>query len=174
MHPPHPAHPRRCLLLTLAAAAALPLAALAHGDGHTGASAAAQPVAQEQKAWGIAGDRAAARRTVRIAMSDRMRFTPDTVKVTLGETVRFVFRNEGKTLHEFVLGTRASLEEHAALMMKFPGMEHDDPWMAHVPPGKTAEIVWTFNRPGQFDFGCLVAGHFQSGMSGRVEVLARR
>jgi uncharacterized cupredoxin-like copper-binding protein len=27
-------------------------------------------------------------------------------------------------------------------------MEHDEPYMAHVPPGKTGEIVWTFNRAG--------------------------
>lgn len=155
----------------LSLTAAVPTA-FAHESAHAG-HAATGPVVKEQKDWGIAADRATAKRTIRIAMSDRMRFTPDTVKVKLGETVRFVFRNEGAALHEFVLGTKASLEEHAALMLKFPGMEHDDPWMAHVQPGKTGEIVWTFNRPGRFEFGCLVAGHFQAGMRGQVEVVAR-
>ena len=48
-------------------------------------------------------------------------------------------------------------------MVKFPNMEHDEPYMAHVAPGKTGEIVWTFNRAGDFDFACLIAGHYQAG-----------
>ena len=34
-------------------------------------------VRKEQTAWGIAGDAAAARRTVEVRMSDNMRFDPD-------------------------------------------------------------------------------------------------
>ena len=162
--------------LLLAAALALNLAApglaLAHGDGHAAKTGATK---KEQKDWGIAADAgvggAAVRRVV-FTMSDAMRFTPDTLNVALGETLRIVVRNEGKLLHEFVLGTKKELDAHAALMLKFPDMEHDEPWMAHVPPGKTAEIVWTFNRAGQFDFACLIAGHYQAGMVGRIKVAA--
>jgi uncharacterized cupredoxin-like copper-binding protein len=71
-----------------------------------------------------------------------------------------------------VLGTRKELEEHAASMQRFPDMEHDEPYMAHVPPGQTGEIVWTFNRSGDFDFACLVAGHYQAGMTGKIAVAA--
>ena len=39
--------------------------------------------------------------------------------------------------------------------------------------GKTAEIIWTFNRPGDFDFACLIAGHFQAGMVGKITVSAK-
>ena len=39
-------------------------------------------------------------------------------------------------------------------------------------PGQTGEIVWTFNRAGHFNFACLIAGHYQAGMVGRVKVLA--
>ena len=46
-------------------------------------------------------------------------------------------------------------------------MEHDEPYMAHVAPGKTGEIVWSFNRAGEFDFACLIPGHYQAGMVGR-------
>ncbi|MFS8086585.1 MAG: plastocyanin, partial [Acidobacteriota bacterium] len=28
------------------------------------------------------------------------------------------------------------------------------------------------NRPGEFDFACLIAGHFQAGMVGKVRVAA--
>jgi uncharacterized cupredoxin-like copper-binding protein len=48
-------------------------------------------------------------------------------------------------------------------------MEHDEPYMAHVPPGKTGEIVWTFNRAGRFEFACLIAGHYPS-MVGTIDV----
>jgi uncharacterized cupredoxin-like copper-binding protein len=75
-------------------------------------------------------------------------------------------------LHEFVLGTKKELDAHAALMLKFAAMEHDEPYMAHVLPGKTGEIVWTFNRAGEFAFACLINGHYQAGMVGRVKVIA--
>jgi uncharacterized cupredoxin-like copper-binding protein len=144
----------------------------AHGDAsHAGKSA---PVRKEQKAWGIAGEAKAARRTVRFEMSDDMRFTPDRLDVRQGETVRIVVRNKGSVLHEFVLGTKDELDAHAALMVKFPGMEHDEPYMAHVPPGKSGEIIWTFNRAGDFDFACLIAGHYQAGMVGKVKVTAEK
>jgi uncharacterized cupredoxin-like copper-binding protein len=92
------------------------------------------------------------------------------LEVRRGETLRIVLKNEGAMLHEFVLGTRQELDEHAALMLKFPNMEHDEPYMAHVPAGGQAQIVWTFNRAGEFDFACLIAGHYQAGMVGKIFV----
>ena len=153
----------------LASLAAYAAVAIAHTDtSHTTATAAKK----EQKEWGIAGDAKAAARTIELKMSDNMRFTPDRIEVKQGETLRLVMKNEGKLLHELVLGTKKELDEHAALMVKFPNMEHDEPYMAHVPPGKTGEIVWNFNRAGDFDFACLIAGHYQSGMVGKIKVLA--
>lgn len=143
--------------------------ALAHGTAGHGKQPAAAP-AKEQKPWGIAGDAKAVKRTIEIRMSDTMRYTPERIEVKLGETVRFVHRNEGKTMHEFVLGTKKELDEHAAQMRKHPGMEHDEPYMAHVAAGKTAETIWTFNRPGEFDFACLVPGHYEAGMVGKIVV----
>jgi uncharacterized cupredoxin-like copper-binding protein len=145
--------------------------AFAHGDAVHSSRAA--PVAKEQKPWGIAGDAGAATRTVMLAMDDNMRFTPDKLSFRQGETVRFEIRNRGKLLHELVIGTQKDLDEHAAMMVKFPGMEHDEPYMAHVPPGKSGGLVWTFNRAGEFDFACLVAGHYQAGMVGKITVAAR-
>ena len=133
----------------------------------------AGPAKKEQKDWGVAGDAAAVTRTIEIHMSDRMRFTPDLIDVREGETIRLTHRNDGKILHEFVLGTKKELDEHAALMLKFPTMEHDEPYMAHVGAGKTGEIVWTFNRAGTFDFACLIPGHYQAGMVGKIRVAAR-
>ncbi len=145
--------------------------AFAHGDQKHAPKAA---VVKEQKPWGIAGDAKAARRTVSFTMTDDMRFTPDRLEVAQGETLRLVVHNRGKVMHEFVLGTKPDLDEHAALMVKFPDMEHDEPYMAHVAPGETGEIVWTFNRAGDFDFACLIAGHYQAGMVGKIRVVPRK
>ena len=125
---------------------------------------------KEQLDWGIAGDARNARRSIEVGMSDNMRFTPERIEVRLGDTVRFKVRNKGKVMHEFVIGTQAENARHADLMVKFPNMEHDAPYMAHVPPGKTGEIVWTFNRGGEFEFACLIAGHYQGGMVGTIKV----
>jgi uncharacterized cupredoxin-like copper-binding protein len=144
----------------------------AHGDG-PGAKKANGPVKKEQKSWGIAGDAKAVTRTINIRMLDEMRFSPQTLEVRQGETVRLVMSNTGKLVHELVIGTKEDLAEHAALMARFPNMEHDEPYMAHVPPGRIGEVIWTFNRPGHFDFACLVAGHYQAGMTGTINVAIR-
>ena len=158
------------LATSLAAALLSPGLSIAHNnDGHPRKGG---PVKKEQKDWGIAGDAKAVKRTVEFRMTDNMRFTPDKLEVNQGDTVKFVLRNNGAVMHEFVLGTKKELEEHAALMVKFPTMEHSEPYMAHVAPGKTGEIVWTFNRAGDFDFACLIAGHYAAGMVGKVRVVA--
>jgi len=152
-------------------ASLLAVTGAAHSHGDQAHDKKAAPVKMEQKAWGIAGDAKAVVRTIEVKMTDRMRFIPDRIEVRQGETVRLVHRNAGKVTHEFVLGTKKELDEHAALMKKFPGMEHDEPYMAHVGPNKTGEIVWTFNRAGEFDFGCLLPGHYEAGMVGKVNVV---
>ncbi len=154
------------LVLTLATLG-VSLPAFAHGpQGHAKPAA----VKQEQKPWGIAGSAKSVKRTIDIVMTDGMRFLPDRIEVKRGETVRLRVRNDGQMLHELVIGNKQELAEHAALMLKFPNMEHDEPYMVHVDPGKTGEIIWTFNRAGDFDFACLIAGHFQAGMVGTIKV----
>jgi uncharacterized cupredoxin-like copper-binding protein len=154
------------------AVAALAGAGWAQAHSEKPHDAPAGTVKKEQKDWGIAGDVKAVTRTIHITMSDAMRFTPDRVEVKLGDTVRFRHKNAGKLMHEFVIGTQQENDAHAALMVKFPNMEHDEPYMAHIGGGKRGEIVWTFNRPGEFKFACLIAGHYQAGMVGTIVVSA--
>ena len=161
---------RRTLLIASALSAATTSTVFAHSDKPHAKKTG--PVKKEQKPWGIAGDDKAVKRTVTFTMTDNMRFTPDKLEVKQGETVKLVIKNSGKVMHEFVLGTKKDLDEHAALMVKFPTMEHDEPYMAHVGPGKTGQIVWNFNKAGTFDFACLIAGHYAAGMVGKVTVLA--
>lgn len=144
--------------------------ATAHGDAHGKKPSASSTPAMVEKSFGKTGHVAQVTRTISVDMSDRMRFSPDTLTVREGETVKFVVKNSGKLMHEFVLGTLPELKEHAELMKKFPGMEHDEPYMAHVAPGKTQTIVWQFTKAGAFHFGCLLPGHFEAGMVGRIHV----
>lgn len=141
----------------------------AHGDAKH-APAKKKAISTEEKAFGKEGDPQKSVRTINVDMSDKMRFSPDTITVKQGETVKFVVKNSGKIMHEFVLGTIGELKEHSALMQKFPGMEHSEPYMAHVGPGKTETIAWQFTKYGSFNFGCLIPGHFEAGMVGKVTV----
>ena len=119
---------------------------------------------------GKAGNAKKISRTVKIVAGDNMRYAPDRINVKEGETIRFVVKNTGKLKHEMVLGTRKELMEHAALMQKFPEMEHADANMLSLLPGKTGEIVWQFTNKGTVDFACLQPGHMEAGMVGRVAV----
>jgi uncharacterized cupredoxin-like copper-binding protein len=154
-------------LAALAAVLVLGAPARAHTAHGGSKAAAAQP---EQKDWGIAGDPKRVSRTIEIRMGDDMRFTPSQIKVRLGQTVRLVAVNRGRLMHEIVIGTPDELRAHAQMMEKHPNMEHDEPYMAHVGPGQRGQIVWTFNRPGTFEFACLIPGHIQAGMMGKITV----
>ena len=41
---------------------------------------------------------------------------------------------------------------------------------SRVEPGKTGELVWRFTKADKFDFACLVPGHFEAGMQGKIAV----
>ncbi len=165
---------RRKLLASAALGSLGSAAFLANaGPGHDKPHGSKPAIAKkEQTEWGIAGDSKNIKRTIECGMTDQMRFTPDKLDIKQNETIKFVVKNNGKMMHEFVLGTKAALDEHATLMLKFPNMEHDAPYMAHVAPGKTQAIIWQFNKAGDFDFACLIAGHYQAGMVGKIKVSA--
>lgn len=153
-----------------AALAVLAQPAFSHDAMHQ--KKATGPAAIEEKPFGREGDSKKFTRTINLDMSDKLRFTPAELTVKQGETIRFRVKNSGKTMHEMVLGTMQDLKSHADMMSKHPGMEHDEPYMAHVAPGKTQTIVWQFTQAGEFHYGCLVPGHFEAGMVGRVRVVA--
>ncbi len=159
----------RTYLPAIACSMVFAAAAQAHGDKHP-APAKVDYSKAEQMPFGVASDPKKAARTMHIEMADTMRFTPGEVKVKRGETVRFVVTNKGKQMHEMVLGTMDELKKHAELMKKHPGMEHDEPHMAHVAPSKTAEMGWRFSKAGTFYYGCLLPGHFEAGMIGKIIV----
>ena len=146
------------LALTVAVQAASAAGTHAGGHGH------------DESAIGEPGKAASATRTVQIDMSDTMRFIPSSIDAKQGETIRFVVKNSGKLKHELVLGTDQALKEHYEVMKKNPEMEHADPNMVSVAPGKTGEVIWRFTKAGQVDFACLQPGHYDAGMKGLVSV----
>lgn len=159
---------KQTIALAMLTAAA---AAFAHGDKH---STAARPhfdaTKVEDTAFGREGDPAKVSRVIRLRMTDALRYTPSQITVKRGETVKFIVKNEGKQLHEMILGTSLDLKAHAELMKTFPEMEHAEANMTHVLPGASGTVVWQFTRAGEFQFGCLVPGHFEAGMVGKVTV----
>jgi uncharacterized cupredoxin-like copper-binding protein len=125
-------------------------------------------------AIGVPGNATKVTRTIVVNMTDNMRFTPARITVKQGETIRFKVTNAGKVKHELVIGTEKALKEHYEVMKKNPEMEHDDPNMVTLAPGKAGEIIWQFTKSGKVDFACLQPGHYDAGMKGQVMVAAQR
>ena len=155
-----------------AAMTAFASTAFAHGDAKQDKKAV-RSISSEETVFGREGDPRKVSRTVNVGLSDQMRFTPAELTVRQGETIRFRVSNSGKVMHEMVIGTMDELKRHAEMMRKHPGMEHDEPFMAHVAPGETQTMVWQFTKPGEFHYGCLVPGHFEAGMVGKVKVVSK-
>ncbi|MBA9878611.1 cupredoxin family protein [Ralstonia pickettii] len=119
---------------------------------------------------GQPGDPRKVTRTISVTMSDDMRFQPITLTVKVGETVRFVVKNLGKVHHEMVIGTAADLKEHVEMMRKMPEMDHTTGKHLSLEPGQQGAIIWRFGEPGIIDFACLVPGHYEAGMIGKIVV----
>ena len=102
-----------------------------------------------------------------------MRFVPASISVKAGEVVRFVVKNDGQLRHEMVIGSPAELKEHAALMEKYPQMEHAEPNQVTLAPGASGSFVWQFDKAGIVDFACLQPGHFEAGMMGQIKVVSK-
>ena len=158
---------------------AIALAAGDHGGGHGmeghqmtpgGHDMSAMEKAAPESMTGKPGDPAKVSRTIDVTMDDAMRFTPDKISVEAGETVRFFVRNTGKIPHEMVIGSLDDLKAHADMMRKMPGMEHAEPNMITLKAGQRGGIVWQFDKPGTVDFACLIPGHMEAGMTGRLVV----
>jgi uncharacterized cupredoxin-like copper-binding protein len=150
------------LALTGAAAFRVGLSAIAHAhEGH------------ESFAAGQPGDPKKPARTIRVLMLDDgrdMRFEPASIEIRKDEQIRFVLENEGTEHHEFMLATVAENRKHGELMKKFPEMAHDDPNAKRLEVGQRGELLWKFTRTGKFEFACLIPGHYESGMHGKIIV----
>ncbi|MGW9331402.1 cupredoxin domain-containing protein [Bosea sp. NPDC055594] len=156
----------RSIVLGAAAALALSTAAFA-GPGGAGHEHG------DETAYGKPGDPKKKARIVQVSMTERdgkMLFIPDRIEVRRGEQVRFQLRNKGELDHELVVATLEENLKHAIEMQKNPDMEHDDPNAKRLAPKKNGEILWQFTKAGEFDFSCLIPGHREAGMTGKIIV----
>ncbi len=145
-----------------------------HGahDGHNGHHGAS--------AVGEAGKAANVTRTINITMLEtddgEMLFKPATFKVNANETVRLAFVNKGEADHEFVMDDANGIEEHRKEMLAAAENgthEHHDHHGSNaisLKPGESGDIIWKFSQTGQFQFACLIPGHFEAGMHGVLTV----
>ncbi len=163
------------LILSLSAAA---FAAGSHDGGHSNENAGQGHNDghdhQQTMAVGMPGKPKDVTRTIEVSMVETddgdMIFTPQSVDLNAGETIRFAITNTGELEHEFVLDTISQNTEHKALMEEFPEMEHDDPNSVRLEAGQSGEIIWTFSNAGGFEFACLIPGHYDAGMHSEVKV----
>ena len=122
---------------------------------------------------GVPGNPKRPARVVAVSMREgdgKMFYEPMRIEVKRGEQIRFVLKNAGELAHEFVLASTADNLKHAAMMQKFPDMEHDDPNGKTLQPKGNTEILWRFTTRGEFEFACLIPGHREAGMTGKIIV----
>jgi len=147
--------------------------------GATASAQSGQPVATPAMAQdahalplsGEAGDPTKVGRTIDVSINVAMRFTPDLIVVKAGETVRLSVKNGGPVAHEVVIGTMDELKAHGKMMRSMPTMDHgDDSSMMKLAKGQTDSKVWRFDKPGVVYFACMIPGHLENGMIGKIQI----
>jgi uncharacterized cupredoxin-like copper-binding protein len=162
------------MLALLAGTAVVPGRVQAHSahevhEGHEGHAA-------HNATWFAAGEPGAADAAsriieIRIADADgKLAFLPDAIEVKQGEQIRFVLSNVGSVDHEFLIDTVSNNAVHKEAMAADPEMQHAEPNGRRLKPGEKVELVWHFTKPGSFEMACLIPGHYESGMKGRILV----
>lgn len=115
-----------------------------------------------------AGAGSTADRTIDVEMRD-IAYSPTTLDVRTGETVRFNFKNTGQVEHDAFIGDQAAQEAHEKEMRE--GHDHGKTANAvSVKPGKSASLTHTFDKAGQVIIGCHEPGHYVGGMRITVNV----
>jgi uncharacterized cupredoxin-like copper-binding protein len=109
-------------------------------------------------------------REVTVTMTDELRFEPDAVAVSAGETVRFVVHNTGASDHEFLIGDEAAQAKFAAEMADGHDNAHVGDAGIALGPGESGEFTYAFDEPGELLIGCHEPGHYDGGMVARITV----
>jgi uncharacterized cupredoxin-like copper-binding protein len=100
-------------------------------------------------------------RVVRILATPDLRFSPDTVRVQAGETIRFDVTTMGPVTHEFMVGPAADVAAD----------KDGTPEIADLTMMQTASITSTFSGAGPFAFACHAPGHYEAGMAGTIVIV---
>ncbi len=107
-------------------------------------------------------------RTIEVVMKE-FAYEPASVDVKAGETVKFVFRNEGRIVHESFIGDEAAQLAHEQEMQE--GQKDHGDHAIKVLPGETGTLTHTFEKAGEtLIIGCHEVGHWPAGMKMTVTV----
>jgi len=113
---------------------------------------------------------------VHLSMVDNS-YSPATLDVAAGETVRFIFHNDGSVRHDAVIGDAEVQAKHETEVRAagdgaeaMDATEHGDVPALTLEPGQTGELVHTFDAGGQVIVGCHEPGHYDAGMQIAVNV----
>ena len=124
-------------------------------------------------AFGEAADAADADRVIEIETLDTLKFDPESLEISVGETITFRVTNPGNLPHDFTLADSAGQDEHEeemAEMIASGGMAMDDPNAFAIEPGETKELTWHFEEAGTVLIGCHQTGHYAAGMIATITV----
>ena len=116
-----------------------------------------------------AGSGQGADRTIDVEMRD-IAFSPTTIDVRTGETIRFSFKNTGQVEHDAFIGDAAAQDAHEKEMREGHDDHGKEANAVSVKPGKSASLTHTFDTPGQVLIGCHEPGHYVGGMKITVNV----
>jgi uncharacterized cupredoxin-like copper-binding protein len=97
------------------------------------------------------------------------KFQPGALTVKAGTTVSFDLVNADPIPHEFIIGTATQQLAHER---GDPHDPHTGPGEALLEGGTTAQVRFTFTKPGTLQYACHRAGHFRYGMVGTITVEA--
>ena len=100
-------------------------------------------------------------RVVRIVAGPALRFYPESVSITAGETITFEVVTMGMTPHEFMVGPAADVAVD----------KEGTPEVADVGMMQTRSVTYTFDGPGPFSFACHAPGHYEAGMKGTISIV---
>jgi uncharacterized cupredoxin-like copper-binding protein len=96
------------------------------------------------------------------------RFTPSTLTLTSGQPVTLIFKNAGKTLHDFHIISGPGVP---TAQPEMPSMsedhQHDGPYHIAAEPNQQATLTLTL-ASGTYTFICSVVNHRQLGMQGTI------
>jgi len=120
-------------------------------------------------------------RIVRVTLKE-FAYAPSRVTLKAGELVTLELANRGTIFHELMAGRGEILPHGGYAEDLFSGVETrmsgNDP-AAHshggfgvlVREGTTARLTFVVpDRPGTYEMGCFEAGHYLSGMVGRIVI----
>jgi uncharacterized cupredoxin-like copper-binding protein len=99
---------------------------------------------------------ASAERELVVLGTDAMRFSPPSIQVRAGETVRLTLQNDGKLPHDLVTNGA-----------------NRDAVIANVPGGRQRSALFRADAPGTYQLVCPQPGHAEAGMTAQIVVIGQ-